>query len=162
MVTQTLQLIWPVAVTVATVLISICLFKSLTFTLELAITSRRITDDPKLVILGLKIKNISKVSALKGEALLKVDGQRLPETDSVKSGKCFGDESVDFDGADRIITSTRRINPRERVYVERIYVLLPGDILHVGLQFKEKWGFLSWGKRQTTTCYIESLAKTEV
>ena len=161
-----LQFIWTVIVTFVAAWIMVYFFKALTPTLKLTVRPRRILGNNKLIIIEFELENVSKVDIPKDKAFVKVSRQSPLQTDSANTGDCLAREWVDFAGADEIFESTIRVTPGERIHVERIYVIQPGDILHVGLQFIGKRTFvrrfLPWGMQWTTTCFIESVTNSKM
>jgi hypothetical protein len=161
-----LQVIWTVIVTVVAAWIMVYFFNALTPTLKLTVTPRQIPGNEKLIILELELENVSKVDIPKDKVLLKVSPQSPLQTDSANTGDCLAREWVNFTGAHEIFESTTHVNPGERIHVERIYAIQPGDILHVGLQFTSKRPFVRrffpWPMQWTTTRFIGSVTNSKM
>lgn len=81
--------------------------------------------------------------------------------DSAKNMELAGNEWIDFDHAEKIMTSSFYINPKETIHIERIYVFNSSYAIHSGIQvylkfpwFIHKLGAQARSSRQTRTYYF--------
>lgn len=165
--TPLLQLIWVIIAAALTAMVAVYVLKTLSPILKLTVKSRSVPTNKELIVLELELENSSKVAIPKEIVLLEVIAKPSLQIGSKRSGECFEDETVKFNENDKekeVFKTTEQVYPGERIHIEKTYVIGPGDVLKVGLQFIGKeptikkfpliGKYYPWPKRWTTTCFV--------
>lgn len=85
------------------------------------------------------------------------------EYENIKTDKVslIGGEWIDFENAEKIMTTSYYINPKEKIHVARLYNIESGSVIHAGIQiylmypwYIQKLGLQARSTRQTRVYYF--------
>lgn len=130
-----IDLIWKFLAVIITAIIGLKFLRTLTPCINLDIIKKDTYED--CILIGVKISNVSRIGVTKKYISLVVTEVPIFNlSNSNNDSNLLRDEWIDFKGATEIFKSTKTIDPKEDLYLERIYKLKPDEVLHVGVQIR--------------------------